>query len=205
MIQQLKQSIWDLSGRNLDIVNAAKAKVTIEPDTVAFWEAVGREVEQLVKPIKHKPRTNLTKQHKERYRAAKLAYQTLTDPEWIKAGHFIEPNYPNTSTSNGLTRFIVDYITWSGYRATRITTEGRAIIKNGKAIRIPTQTRRGTADISATINGKSIMIEIKVGSDKPSPFQLEEQQRERKAGGIYEFISTPDEFFLLFDRVKGLF
>jgi hypothetical protein len=45
------------------------------------------------------------------------------------------------------------------------------------------------------------MIEIKVGADRPRIEQLAEQQRERQAGGIYEFISTPEGFFLLFDLI----
>jgi hypothetical protein len=64
-------------------------------------------------------------------------------------------------------------------------------------------TRKGTADISATIRGRSVMIEIKTGRDKPSDKQLEEQQRERSAGGIYEFISTPEEFFALYDSLTN--
>jgi hypothetical protein len=74
---------------------------------------------------------------------------------------------------------------------------GRQI--NGKFI--PSATRKGTADISATIKGRSVMIEIKTGKDKPRPEQLAEQQRERQAGGIYEFISTPEQFFTLFDKL----
>jgi hypothetical protein len=74
---------------------------------------------------------------------------------------------------------------------------GRQI--NGKFI--PSATRKGTADISATVKGKSVMIEIKVGADRPRPEQLAEQQRERQAGGIYEFVSTPEQFFLLFDKL----
>ena len=74
---------------------------------------------------------------------------------------------------------------------------GRQI--NGKFI--PSATRKGTADISATIKGKSVMIEVKVGRDKPRIEQLAEQQRERQAGGIYEFVHTPEEFFMLFDSI----
>jgi hypothetical protein len=74
---------------------------------------------------------------------------------------------------------------------------GRQI--NGKFI--PSATRKGTADISATVKGKSVMIEIKVGADRPRIEQLAEQQRERQAGGIYEFVHSPEEFFLLFDKL----
>jgi hypothetical protein len=45
------------------------------------------------------------------------------------------------------------------------------------------------------------MIEIKVGKDKASQYQLDEQKKERQAGGIYEFISTPEQFFMLFDSI----
>jgi hypothetical protein len=45
------------------------------------------------------------------------------------------------------------------------------------------------------------MIEIKIGRDKPSLEQLAEQIKERNAGGIYEFISSVDEFFLLYDNL----
>jgi hypothetical protein len=76
---------------------------------------------------------------------------------------------------------------------------GRQI--NGKFI--PSATRKGTADISATIKGRSVMIEIKVGKDKPRPEQLAEQQRERQAGGIYEFVHTPEEFFIIFDQITS--
>jgi hypothetical protein len=48
------------------------------------------------------------------------------------------------------------------------------------------------------------MIEIKVGRDKPRPDQLTEQIRERKAGGIYEFIGTPEQFFELYDKIVSL-
>ena len=43
------------------------------------------------------------------------------------------------------------------------------------------------------------MIEIKIGRDKASSEQLAEQIKERNAGGIYEFVSTVDEFFMLYD------
>ena len=48
------------------------------------------------------------------------------------------------------------------------------------------------------------MIEIKIGKDRASDFQLREQERERRAGGIYEFISTPEQFFELYDKIMEL-
>jgi hypothetical protein len=45
------------------------------------------------------------------------------------------------------------------------------------------------------------MLEIKIGRDRASEYQIKEQILERKAGGVYEFISTPDEFFEIYDKI----
>jgi len=45
------------------------------------------------------------------------------------------------------------------------------------------------------------MIEVKVGKDRPSSDQLAEQAKERKAGGMYEFIQNPDQFLALYDKI----
>lgn len=117
--------------------------------------------------------------------------------------------YPVVSKSNGLTLAIVNYLTWQGHRATRINVAGRLLTEqyNGRIVSkgyIPSTTRRGAADISATIRGRSVMIEVKCGADVPSQHQLDEQQRERAAGGIYEFVHNMDEFFELYDKILSL-
>jgi hypothetical protein len=140
------------------------------------------------------------KQHPEwklRYNTAHYNYTLQRTPSVVKDGFYTTPPTPVVTKSNGLTTFIINFLNWSGYRATRINTMGRQI--NGKFI--PSATRKGTADISATVKGKSVMIEIKVGADRPRIEQLAEQQRERQAGGIYEFVSTPEGFFILFDKL----
>jgi len=115
-----------------------------------------------------------------------------------------------TVTMRSNTTFICNFLSWKGHRATRINVSGRLVdtmekqpsgVKIGVKKWIPSSTRKGTADISATIKGRSVMIEIKVGSDKPREHQLLEQIKERKAGGIYEFIKTPEEFFDLYDSI----
>lgn len=137
----------------------------------------------------------------------KLRYQQAHE-KWFKHeypsayndGYYCAPKMPPVGTANGLTTFIMNFIKWEGYRATRINVSGRQI----KGKWIPSSTRRGTADISATLRGKSVMIEIKVGRDKPRPEQLAEQERERNAGGVYEFIHNPDEFLELYDKLVSL-
>lgn len=137
---------------------------------------------------------------KERYNAAHYEYYKVKYPSVVADGLYCAPTLPKYKTANGLTKFITNYILWAGWRATRVNTMGRQV--GGKWI--PGTTRKGTADISATIKGRSIMIEIKTGSDRPSEYQLKEQELERKSGGIFEFISSPDEFFTLYDYVLSL-
>ena len=137
-----------------------------------------------------------------RYNTAHYNYTLQRTPNVIRDGFYTGPTLPKVATANGLTQFICNFINWSGYRATRINTMGRMV--GGRWIH--STTRKGTADISATIRdkngiGRSLMIEIKIGSDKASVHQLEEQKKERQAGGIYEFISSPQQFFDLYDSI----
>ena len=133
---------------------------------------------------------------KQRYNEAHLKHTTERTPSVVKDGHYSPPIMPKVATANGLTLFICNYINWMGYRATRISTSGRVV--GGKYVY--GQTRRGTADISATIKGRSCMFEIKVGKDKASDFQLKEQAKERAAGGEYYFTHSPEQFFEQYDE-----
>lgn len=131
-------------------------------------------------------------------------------PQAYSAGHYFKPKMPDIRTSNGLTQAIVNFLKWNGHRATRISSTGR-IIKSPQrqlsgvslmtAKYIPGPTRKGSADISSTIRGRSVMWEIKIGNDKPSEYQLREQQLERSAGGVYEFIHSFEEFLTLYDKL----
>lgn len=132
-----------------------------------------------------------------RYNTAHYNYTLQRTPNVVKDGFYTTPPTPVVTKANGLTQFICNFINWSGYRATRINTMGRMV--GGRWIH--STTRKGTADISATVKGKSLQIEIKVGRDRPRPEQLAEQAKERAAGGIYEFVSTPEQFFAIFDTL----
>ena len=132
-----------------------------------------------------------------RYNTAHYNYTMQRTPNVIRDGFYTGPTLPKVATANGLTQFICNFINWSGYRATRINTMGRMV--GGRWIH--STTRKGSADISSTIKGRSVMWEVKCGSDRPRPEQLAEQAKERAAGGIYEFVSTPEQFFELFDKI----
>ena len=119
------------------------------------------------------------------------------------------PNYPpdyipktmyKDSTANGLTRAICDYINYNGYQAERINTMGTAREKKttaGKVIGV-TWTKgtstAGSADISATIKGRSVKIEVKIGKDRQSEAQKRYQENIEKAGGIYIIAKDFDSF-----------
>ena len=135
----------------------------------------------------------------QRYRQSHNDWCKRQSPAFFEAsgGNSMKVTYPCVTKSNGLTTAICKYLEWEGHRATRINTAGRIVA--GRYI--TSTTRKGTADISATIKGRAVMLEIKVGKDKPSAYQLAEQQRERAAGGIYEFIHTIQEFFDFYDEL----
>ena len=115
----------------------------------------------------------------------------------LSGGRRMKFEYPDVDTANGLTTMICTFIKWNGYRATRINVMGRKVGNKW----IKSSTRKGTADISATIRGRSCWFEVKVGRDKPRPEQLAEQQRERASGGVYEFIGTPENFYAVYDMI----
>jgi hypothetical protein len=153
---------------------------------------------------------NISNYTKERYFKAHEMWFKESYPHAYKDGYYLTPKIPKIETANGLTTFICNFLSWYGHRATRINVSGRlvdAVEKQPSGARvgvkkwIPSSTRKGTADISATIKGRSVMIEIKVGSDRPREDQLKEQIRERNAGGIYEFIKDTDQFFNLYDNL----
>lgn len=147
----------------------------------------------------------------QRYKKTYCEYTEAKAPGFFKmsGGYGMKLTYPKVTSANGLTQAICKYLEWCGHRATRINVQGRLVDKQvpaagGGTITVKgwqtSSTRRGTADISATIFGRSVMLEIKIGKDKPSEYQLAEQQRERSAGGIYEFIKTMDEFYTFYDQ-----
>lgn len=134
---------------------------------------------------------------KERYQQAHEADFKEKYPQAYASGNYFTPKMPDVNKSNGLTLAIVNFLLWSGHRATRVSSAGRVV----KGKYIPGATRKGAADISATVHGKSLMLEIKIGSDKPSEYQLREQSLERKAGGEYLFVKNFDEFLTIYDKL----
>ena len=101
-------------------------------------------------------------------------------------------------SANGLTRCVIAYIQLLGGQAERINTMGRPIDQRktftdvlghthqvGSVKWIPGTSTRGSADISATIQGRSVKIEIKFGKDRQSEAQRKYAREVEAAGGIY--------------------
>jgi hypothetical protein len=114
------------------------------------------------------------------------------------AGHAFKTKVPKQDT-NGLQQTILKFLLWNGHRASRISSAGRYVAKIQKWI--PGPTRSGSADISATIKGRSVMLEAKVDLDTPGPDQLREQELERRAGGVYEFVKSFEQFLVFYDEL----
>ncbi len=133
------------------------------------------------------------------------------------------PYYPKftytDASTNGLTKCVIDYVNFSGFQAERINSTGA--IKDGRKTStdvlgntrtigsvqwIKSTTQTGTADISATIKGKSIKIEIKceaTGDRYQSTGQIEYQRQIERAGGVYLIVRNFSQFYEWFnDFVK---
>ena len=109
------------------------------------------------------------------------------------------------STTNGLTKAVVHFLKLNGQQSERINSTGR-IIDNSQVVGdvmgyrrtigskqwIPGAGTKGTADISATINGKSIKLEIKniATRDRQSEAQRQYQKSIENSGGIYLIVTS---------------
>ena len=141
-----------------------------------------------------------------------LNYNSLKYPSVPDYARF-KPKYTD-KTANGLTKCIKDFIEFKGGQAERINNTGRQIDNRtsvtdvmgnvrtiGSVMWIKGTGKNGTADISATIQGRSVKIEVKIGRDKQSQTQKEYQQQVEKSGGLY-FIAKDFESFLQWYNLK---
>jgi len=103
-----------------------------------------------------------------------------------------------TSTANGLTKAVVDFLNFSGHWATRINNQGTWVkdkwSKGGGYYRPSTQAK-GIADIDSLIKGRKVAIEIKIGADRQSEAQKEFQAKLERAGGHYWIVKDFDQFY----------
>lgn len=110
--------------------------------------------------------------------------------------------------ANDLTKAIIGFLRLIGYQAERVSSSGR-VISNQKTVTnvvgqmrvvgsvqyIPPTSTNGTADVSATIEGMSVKIEVKIGRDKQSGDQKLYQKAVEDAGGIYWIAKDFQSFY----------
>ena len=116
----------------------------------------------------------------------------------------------NDNSANSLTKSIEFYINANGFQAERINTMG--VYREGKKIQVAENTRqlkgtwtpststKGSADISATIRGRSVKIEVKYGKDRQSEVQKRYQESIEQAGGTYFIARNFDEFIIFYNN-----
>jgi hypothetical protein len=127
----------------------------------------------------------------------------------------IKPKYSDNAT-NSLTKAVIDFIKLKGGHAERINSTGSMrdnrktsidVLGNTRTIGsvqwIKGTTQKGTSDISATINGMSVKIEIKckaTGDNYQSKEQKEYQNQIMASGGVYLIIRTFADFYNWFNK-----
>jgi hypothetical protein len=121
------------------------------------------------------------------------------------------PNYED-KTANGLTKCIIEFLQLSNHQAERINTMGRPIDNRKQVTDVIGRTKtigsmtwgkstatKGSADISATIQGRSVKIEVKIGADRQSEDQKVYQANIEKSGGKYWIAKNFDDFIKKYD------
>ena len=123
--------------------------------------------------------------------------------------HALPPVRPfSDKKSNELTRAIVEFIRLTGHYADRINNTGIYDSKTGRWRK--GGTRKGISDIIANKmiehDGRkfSIMvaIEVKVGRDKMSDYQLKVQAEVQNSGGVYIIAKTWEQFFEEWQKIS---
>ena len=126
-------------------------------------------------------------------------------PDYIPLTKFTD------KTANGLTKCVIAWINLNGGQAERINTMGRMLDKtkivsdtfgNKRTIGSVEWQKgtgtKGSADISATIQGRSVKIEVKM-KDKQSIDQIKYQNDIENAGGQYWLVHNFDEFMFHYE------
>jgi hypothetical protein len=152
----------------------------------------------------------MNKTNKQRFKDLLLKDKMAKFPNFKP--EYLPVSIPDDSKANGLTRCVVQWIQLHGFQAERISNTGRVIDNTktytdvagftktiGSVKYIKGSGTNGTADISATIFGRSVKIEIKIGKDRQSEAQKKYQEDIQRAGGVYLIVKEFDEFIEWWD------
>jgi len=154
--------------------------------------------------LKLKQKHIMNKASKTRLKAVEFKYLSYRYP--TAPGHTIPFTVYSDKTANGLTKCICDFLNFSDYQAERINTMGvfrRSRRTDGTMTEGQWTKGTGTpgsADISATIYGRSVKIEVKIGKDRQSEAQKNYQAMIERSGGTYFIAKDFDLFLEWFDK-----
>lgn len=196
----LKQTIWSKCKRNEVTLweHATKACVSLPITDIAEAQ---RLLDHINKPRKVKRKVVTPAWVIERYQDAHKVHFQKQYPQCFKDGFYpgMEPVLPDLATTNGITTFVQNYITWSGGYANRLNVSGRQVGETW----IPSSTKKGTEDIDAMWQGKKIAIEIKnaTTNDKIRPDQVKQRKRIEAAGGVYIIVTGAENFLTQWDGI----
>ena len=146
----------------------------------------------------------MNKESKTRLKAVEFKYLSYKYPS--APGHIIPLTAYTDKTANGLTKCICDFLNFDGFQAERINTMGvfrRSRRTDGTMTEGQWTKGTGTpgsADISATIYGRSVKIEVKIGKDRQSEAQKNYQAMIERSGGTYIIAKDFDSFLEWFDK-----
>jgi len=182
----------------LTIIASSKNPTATDPDPMDW-----NELDSLMS----KPPTRERKPRKQPY----------TKPEAVRKLEQVTGNTHRDDTANGLTRCIIAYLKYKGWQAERINTTGIPIDSRRQVTDITGRTRSiggvqwrrgggtvGSADISATIKGRSVKIEVKIGKDRQSEAQRQYQAAIEQAGGLYYIARDFSTFVAWYNQNFGI-
>lgn len=124
--------------------------------------------------------------------AAKRAKYPGVPAQWLPPARYKD------GKANDLTAAIIAFLRLNGHQAERISIVARQV--HGKYI--TTNMQRGSADISATIAGRSVKIEVKIKLDRQSDYQKKYQQQIEAAGGLYFIATSFQDFYNWYQSLK---
>jgi len=146
----------------------------------------------------------MTRQHRQILKDLQLKHKMEKYP--TIPPHLIALDQWNDNGANALTKSIIAFLQFSGCQAERINTMGVYRKKyRTDGVEMGGQWTKGTgtpgsADISATIRGRSVKIEVKYGKDRQSDAQKVYQKMIEDAGGVYYISRTFDDFIEFYDN-----
>lgn len=135
-----------------------------------------------------------------------LAYNRSKHPS-VPAHALTSKSYSD-KTANGLTNSIIDFCKFNGILAWRQNTQG--VFRPGQTVvDVIGRTRHmkgswqraaksGLGDITIVHNGRMISVEIKIGRDVQRESQIEFEQELNAAGGLYQIISSWDQWYTFY-------